>query len=135
MIEVYTDASVSNGKAVTSCIVLDPKTFIGYNVKHFSNVSSSLQGELLGIREALKYVVNHTEPASDIIIYCDSNAALELVNLNDDTKPVRFTKIITDIRKYKSIVNVKFQLIKGHQSTHNPNKVVDLISNSVLRTM
>ena len=135
MIEVYTDASVSQGKAVVTCLVLDPTSFIGCNVVDYSNVTSSLHGELLGIRDALTYTLDHTEPANEIIIYCDSNAALDLVNLDDNVKIERFSNLIKDIRKLKKNKKIKFQLIKGHQSTHNPNKVVDLISNSILRTM
>ena len=133
MIEVYTDASVSNRKAVVTCLALEPSSFIGCNVNEYTNVASSLHGELLGIRDALEYVLKHTELTDPIVIYCDSNTALEMVNKRTSKNSDRYSNIIRDIRKLKETHEVTLKLIKGHQSAHNPNKVVDLISNSVLR--
>ena len=135
MTEVYTDASVSNGKAVVTCLVLNPTSFIGCDVNDYTNIKSSLQGELLGIRDALKYALSHIESAEEIVVYCDSNAALEIVNSISTYKPDKFSNIVKDIIRLTTGRTVKYELIKGHQAEHNPNKVVDLICNSVLRNM
>lgn len=135
MIEVYTDASVAKGKAVATCFVISSDNFIGYNSFEYKNVSSSLQGELLGIRDGIEYAIKCVPSREPVTVYCDSNSALSLVKCknNDAKNAKRFKEIVADIHLLCKNRCVNFLLIKGHQMEHNPNKVVDLISNSVLR--
>ena len=130
-IEMYTDASVANKHAVTSCLLLTTDNFLGCSSKEYSNVNTSLQGELLAIRDGLEYL-NSTGKRATVQLYCDSFAALQLV---EDPDPKKFRKLIDEIHQLTVGLDIKYNLIQGHQVGHNPNKVVDLICNTVLRSV
>lgn len=134
MVEVYTDASVAKGSAVVSCFMVTSDQFIGAETTHYDNVDSSLQAELYGIRDGVKYVVKKPE-LNDIVVYCDSQSALDLVQQRCDNVEgsTLFKNIVDEILTLSQGKNISFILIKGHQLSHNPNKVVDLMSNSLLR--
>lgn len=133
MIDVYTDASVSKGKAAATCFVLTPNAYLGCRTFEYDNINSGIHGELVGLRDGIKYalevVKDSTEP---ITVYCDSSSAINLIK-DKCAKSHTFKEIVTDINSLCDGHTVHFMLIKGHQVSHNPNKVVDLISNSVLR--
>lgn len=135
MIEVYTDASVSHGNAVATVFVTSSEMFIGFNSFEYSGVNSSLHGELLGMRDGIRYAISNNPNRLPITVYCDSASALSLVKgLNaGDKKSKQFKNLVAEIHSICKGYSINFLLIKGHQMEHNPNKVVDLISNSVLR--
>ena len=136
MVAVYTDASVANGEAVATCFIVSSDNFIGYNSFFYKDVSSSLHGELLGIRDGLRYAVSIVGSAEDITLYSDSNSALDMCKrgCDDNSKcAMQFRNIVSEIKDICSGHYVNFLLIKGHQVGHNPNKVVDLVSYSLLR--
>ncbi len=130
MIDVYTDVSVRKGKAIATCFVISPLNFLGCRTFEYTGVCSALQGELLGIRDGLNYVLNELIIDDAVTVHCDSISAVEQVN---GTSPLKqFQKITKSIHSMCADKEVCFEYIKGHQATHNPNKIVDLISNSVL---
>lgn len=132
MIEIYTDASVAEHQAVTTCLLLSDSQFIGYNVIQHIKIRSTLQSELLGIKEALAYADSKNLLQDFTTLYCDSVAAVELVN-REDLSGCKYSDIVKDIKDIKNSHNITIKYYKGHQSCHNPNKVVDLVSKSVLR--
>lgn len=133
MIEVYTDASVARGAAMVTCFIITSDQFIGANTTKYTNIGSSLQAEFLGIRDGIRYVSDRKK-SDDIVVYCDSQSAIDLIQRRDDTGvDVPFANVVDEILTLCSGRNVSFILIKGHQLSHNPNKVVDLMSNSLLR--
>lgn len=133
MIAIYTDASVSQGSGVATCLVISSDAFIGYNVTSYDSVTSSLHGELLGILDGIRYVKSCNLHSDDAItLYSDSHSAVSI--LRNNCNDLAFGKeLIADIRKECIGLNIEFEVVKGHQSAHNPNKVVDLTSNTVLR--
>lgn len=134
MIDVYTDASVSHGSAIATVFVLSPNYFIGLQSFRYEKVSSSLQGELLGIRDGLAYAIEHSKEPDHYNVYCDSLSAINLILSNEiNGKSKQFKTILDSIKSLCNGNDIEFKLIKGHQVNHNPNKVVDLISNSILR--
>ena len=135
MIEVYTDASVAKGRAIATCFIISSQNFIGCDSFEYSDVKSSLHGELLGIRDGLAYAIKSVPGNEPITVYCDSNSALMLVKQkNPEVKTSKkFKEILTDVKSLTQGRCVNYILIRGHQIEHNPNKVVDLVSNSVLR--
>lgn len=135
MISIYTDASVSKGSAVATCIILSTDTYIGYNVFSYENVSSSLHGELLGILDGIRYAkelgIDAKEP---VTIYSDNSTAVHLATKkSSELKEIPFRNLVTEIHDECADLFVTVRLIRGHQTEHNPNKVVDLTSNTVLR--
>lgn len=135
MIEVYTDASVAKGRAIATCFIISSQNFIGCDSFEYSDIKSSLHGELLGIRDGLSYAIKSVPGNEPITVYCDSNSALMLVkSKNPEVKTSKkFKEILTDVKRLTQGRCVNYLLIRGHQIEHNPNKVVDLVSNSVLR--
>lgn len=136
MIEIYTDASVSNGRAVATCFVINDKNFIGCKTSEFNNIQTSLEGELEGAIAAIEYVLD-VLPMDTCVLYSDSISLIRLTQTNLKTSKnkqaiehrVRLSRLQTLVKEN----NIRFELIKGHSTGHNPNKVVDLISNSVLK--
>lgn len=133
MVSVYTDVSLRKGKAVATCLVMTTTTFIGYRTFEYDNVCTTMQGELLGILDGLRYL----ESCSDILgddsveVLCDSEAALGQINGTANSKLYQST--VAEIHKLLPNNHVEFNLIRGHQMQHNSNKVVDKVSNRVLR--
>ena len=127
-IDIYTDASVANSKAVTSCLLLTDDYYLGCSSKKYDNVVTSLHGELLGIRDAILYLIN-TGKEAPATIHCDSYTAIKCVQ---DPESTKFRKLIDEIHQLESGRNITYELIRGHQIEHNPNKVVDLICNTIL---
>lgn len=133
MFEIYTDASVSKGKAVATCLVISTDAFLGYEVNNYTDVTSSLHGELLGILDGIRYAKqNALTPKDNVTLYSDSCSAVSLLN-SKTTNNVFSKNLVKQIHAECDGYNVQFKLVQGHQSAHNPNKVVDLTSNSVLR--
>lgn len=133
MFEIYTDASVSNGNAVSTCLVISPDAFLGYTVNQYTDITSSLHGELLGILDGIRYAKKTVlKPDDKAVLYSDSNSAVSLLNSKKTNSAVG-ADIIQDIYAECSNYNITFEVVKGHQSSHNPNKIVDLTSNTVLR--
>lgn len=135
MTEIYTDASVGSGKAVATCFIVTTDYFLGYKSFEYSGVNSSLHGELLGIKDGITYALEHVKKNEPIIVYCDSNSALQLIKSKkaNAKSGKQFNSLVTEINNLCKGHFINFLLIRGHQVEHNPNKVVDLISNTVLR--
>lgn len=137
MVKIYTDASVAKGNAVSTCFVLTDTNFLGYNTFSYESVETSVEGELLGILNAAKYYQSLSVEDTDVVIFCDSINAINLigsVELGDATKQTwRYQDLLESIIQLKQSIGFSLQLIEGHQMSHNPNKIVDLFSNSMLR--
>lgn len=136
MIEIYTDASVCDNNMVATCFILTDTNFIGHNVIKKSNVSTSLEAEMEGAIAALEYAVscNHVQHAK---LYCDSISLLRLTQTNlaktKNKQALLHLDRLLVLQRLLKVYDVTMELIQGHSKNHNPNKVVDLISNSVLR--
>ena len=139
MISIYTDASISKGRCVSTCFVITDKCFLGYNTFMYDNIDTSVRGELLGAINAIKYVkgLDIDVAESDCVLYSDSINAINLVRQYRDKNMNKQVRIYYDLLEELVILldtcNVTLKHIKGHQLNHNPNKVVDMISNSMLR--
>lgn len=132
MFEMFTDVALRKGNAVATCFIRTPSTFIGYKVFEYNRVGTTLHGELLAIHDGLEYLLSlNIDTSQPIKVYCDSRDALNQIQGN--TSEIKFKTIIQNIKDITSDVDVKYLFIKGHQTHCNPNKVVDKISNTVLR--
>ena len=138
MIEIYTDASVGKSHAVTACIVLTDKNYIGYKTFASDNVSNSILGELLGAINAVKSAEDMLDLHNDnVTLYVDNIALLNLLKCDltytSNKQAQRYSKELRELRDLVHKYSIDMRLIRGHKIDHNPNKVVDLISNSMLR--
>ena len=134
MVEVYTDVSIAKGHGVATCFVVSNVNYMGYNTFEYTSINSSLQGELLGIRDGLKYTATLNTTNEPVTVYCDNKAAVALINDKLAGRPInKFERLVSEILKIQGEVSTEYKLIQGHQTGHNPNKIVDLVSNSILR--
>lgn len=134
MLSIYTDASINNDKCVATCFACTDTMFICYKSFQYHGISSSLHGELLGIRDGINYTLKHTDIRDEVSVYSDSVAAIKLIQKNEYSKrTINLRSIVDEIHDLQSMYNIKINIIQGHQLLHNPNKVVDLTSNSILR--
>ena len=133
MTQVYTDASLAEGFAYTSCIILNDSNFMGYHTFEFDNVDSSLRAELLGIIEAIRYskLLGITD---EITVFTDSEASLILFNNSKANQRIakQYTNEIRTLTDLLDNNSVTLRYIMGHSSCSNPNKLVDLTSHSLL---
>lgn len=136
MIEIYTDASVANGKAVATCFVLTDSNFMGCKTSEFERIETSLEGELEGAIAAIEYVLDII-PLDNCTLYSDSISLIRLTQTNlrnsKNKQAVLHRNRLSRLQDLVKKNNIKLELIKGHSTGHNPNKVVDLISNSILK--
>lgn len=134
MLKIYTDASVSNNQCVATCFSTTDKTFICYKSFEYENIMSSLHGELLGIYDGILYTLDNTDITKDITVYSDSLAAIQLINTSNYSRRTKqLNELVTNIQFLTKHHNISYEVIQGHQLEHNPNKIVDLTSNSILR--
>lgn len=134
MINIYTDASVSSGVAIATCMLLSDKAFIGYDTNTYDNVSASQIGEILAIRDGLRLYSEAAVKDDDVTLYTDHEYAVKLITDGDSSKLSDAKEILEEILKYVRKYNVCVEHITAHQTTHNPNKVVDQMSRHKLRS-
>lgn len=135
-LKIFTDVSVKDNKAVTTCLILSDTVFIGYAIQAFEDVTSSVQGELLGILHGLRYAREHCSSyVEQVLCYTDSQSAINILRNPKLSKSQSCKDVANCILEETSDIDVSYELIVGHQQQHNPNKVVDLVSNNVLRIM
>lgn len=138
MLEIYTDASVGHGKAVSTCILLTDKNFVGYRTFEFTDVTTSIHGEIRGAISALRYAESVGPINSEsVTLFVDSIALLNLLKCDlrftTNKQAQLYAKELAELHELVDKYKVSMRLIRGHKLNHNPNKVVDLISNSMLR--
>lgn len=134
MINVYTDASVSSGVAITTCMLLSDKAFIGFDTNTYNDIPASQIGEILAIRDGLRLydMVEVKDPT--IVLYTDHEYAVRLISDGDSSKLPDAKEILDEILEYVRKYNVCVEHITAHQTKHNPNKIVDQMSRHKLRT-
>ena len=129
MIDIYTDASVKHGKAVTAFFIISESNFVGSGVNFYKHVDSSLQAEVLAIRDGLKYICDSEVKDNFYSLCSDSQLAMQLITEGSENAPKAIDSVCNEIRSLSDLLNLHYITIKGHQTNHNPNKVVDLICN------
>lgn len=137
MVNIYTDASVANDHAVTTCFILTDFNFLGHSVFNHDGIATSVLGEILGAIYGIHYAESVVDMNDTIVLHSDSSTLSYLLQYNLDDSNYKQVQLyreeLKELRDLLNKYNIELTLIKGHQSEHNPNKVVDLISNSILR--
>lgn len=133
MISIFTDASVSSDVAAITHLVLSDELFIGYNYLTVPGVYKSYIGELVGIREGLKYYVSLNKDSDCVTLYTDSDKALELLAHNVNELVGSAQKICKEIHALCAACNATIEHYVGHQHGSNPNQIADSVAHSVLR--
>ena len=151
MIRCYSDSgtlvnSVGATSIATSLFLTDT-TYLGMITNVYRNTQGTTDGELRGIWQSLEYVTINYPDEEDIEIVTDCESLVKKFNsllkgapintvLEDSVpKGIKYYKTWKDIMKMCEGKKVTVYHVKGHQESHNPNKVCDLISTFMLNKM
>ena len=133
MVSIYTDASVSSGVAIATCMLLSDKAFIGFDTNTYNEVAASQIGEILAIRDGLRLYSKSGLSDEDVTLYTDHEYAVKLIADGDSSKLTDASDLLEEILEYVRKYNVCVKHITAHQMQHNPNKIVDQMSRHKLR--
>lgn len=129
MISIYSDATTVDGHAVCTTFIISDTTYIGVVTRNYNDVYGSIHGELLAILQGLEYVSKNCDEDHDIYIFTDNREAI--YHIQSPKKFKHFETLLHDINSYLQSYNVTFCYIEGHSTSHNPNKVTDLLARRV----
>lgn len=132
MLYGYSDASMKDNKVVATSLILSDSHFIDCFTKEYDNISTSTEAELRGVIQTVQYIKKHCNKEHQVVIITDNKAvALKYINiLSNWVVP----KNSANYESYKQLLElsegfkVNVQNIRGHQESHNPNKVCDIMS-------
>ena len=128
----YSDATTKASTAVATTLLLTEDTFVACFSKRYENVSSSVEAELLGVVQTMEYLAQECSDESRIVLLMDNKSIIVkyirilsqwAVPENQDFKPL-YERLLACSKGF----NINIQHIRGHQHTHNPNKVCDILS-------
>lgn len=132
MYYAYSDASTRDDSCAATSLILTDDKYVTCFTNVYEHVSSSMEAELLGVVQTMQYISQHCPASSKVVLLTDSKAiAVQYIRILSTWK-VRegcdFYEYYTKLLQYSAGFNVNVQHIRGHQHTHNPNKVCDILS-------
>lgn len=133
MDSIYTDASVSTNVAAITHVVLSDNMFIGYNYMIVPTVYKSHLGELVSIREGLKYYHSLNRMSTCVTVFTDSDKAIEILDRPLSETMGIANKVCKEIKELCELCNATIEHYVGHQAGPNPNQIADAVSHAVLR--
>lgn len=132
MLLAYCDASYKNNKAIATTLITTEDTFVTCFSKPYTDVSSSVKAELLGVLQTIEYIYNGGFKDKQVVLFTDSRTiALKYISILakwEVPENEKEAEIYKKLLFYSSTFNINVQHIRGHQHTHNPNKVCDILS-------
>ena len=134
MLLAYCDASytTSTKTAVATTFICTEDTFINCFTNVYKGIDHSVHAELLGVHQTMKYISENCKSGSKVVLATDSRTVLLkyisilanwIVPANSD-----YYKEYSDLLRFSKDFNVNVQHVRGHQYTHNPNKICDILS-------
>lgn len=132
MLFAYSDASVKGSIGAATTLIMTEDTFVTCFTKRYDKVSSSTEAELLGVVQTMSYISSNCKDEDKVVLLMDNKSiAVKYIRiLSTWTVPRnmefrdKYIKLLDMSRDF----NVNVQHIRGHQHTHNPNKVCDILS-------
>ena len=132
MYYAYSDASTRGDSGAATTLILTDSEFVTCFTNVYEGVSSSTEAELLGVVQTMQYINQHCSPNSKVVLLTDSKAiAVKYIKILSNwvvPKNTDFYSYYVKLLQYSTGFNVSVQHIRGHQHTHNPNKVCDILS-------
>lgn len=133
MVYIYTDTTVSNHTAYCTVFIITDSNYLGCETFVHKGVKGSVLGELLAIRDGLKMYRESNYDDSVIMVLTDCNDAI--MHIEKKTKLKRFKPVVSEIENLSESMHIAYKKIKGHLMSHNPNKIVDMMSRSIKTIM
>ena len=106
--------------------------FITCFENEYNEVESSIHAELLGVVQAMKYVSAHYPKGTQIAVFTDSRTValkyIQILAAKSVAKNSLYFREYDSLLKLSEGYIINVQHIRGHQDTHNPNKVCDILA-------
>ena len=132
MLFAYSDASVKNNLGVATTFIVTEDTFVTCFSKAYPNVSSSVEVELLGVVQTMEYIYMNCKDEHYVVLLMDNKSiAVRYIKMLSNwkiSKNVEFYDKYSKLLEMSKGFNINIQHIRGHQHTHNPNKICDVLS-------
>lgn len=132
MLFAYSDASVKGSKGAATTLILTEDTFITCFTKRYDKVSSSTEAELLGVVQTMEYISTYCKKEDKVVLLMDNKSIavryIKVLSTWSVPNRVEFKECYEKLLSMSKDFNVNVQHIRGHQHTHNPNKVCDILS-------
>lgn len=135
-LKVYTDSSTVGDVAAATTIIVTDTQYIGMFTDTYE-VASATEGELLSVLQSIKFLREHDLTDRQISIYCDCmsvvNQLKEILCKQEIPEDIKYRKRWVELFDLCSGLDVTAHHVRGHQESHNFNKVCDKLSNSVVQ--
>lgn len=132
MLFAYSDASVKGSTGAATTLIITEDTFVTCFTKKYTNVSSSTEAELLGVVQTMEYISTHCKKEDKVVLFMDNKSIaikyIKALSTWNVSNKVEFKECYERLLDMSRDFNINVQHIRGHQHTHNPNKVCDILS-------
>lgn len=132
MLLAYSDASVIGDACAATTLIVTEDAFVTCFTKKYTNVSSSTEAELLGVLQTMEYIGEHCKQADKVVMLMDNRSVamkyIRILSAWSVPQRIGFRDKYVRLLELSKNFNVNIQHIRGHQHTHNPNKVCDILS-------
>lgn len=140
---VYTDGAGSTEKNVAGCsyLILTETDYINSESVQLSGIDNPTHAETISVGLAAAYFIDNIKLSKDDIIEfnIDCASAINFYNryaYKDGKVKSNVKSIINSVFIVKQLVSkctVRFQKVRGHKSTINPNTYVDRLAKLAIR--
>ena len=128
----YSDASVKGSKAAATTLIVDDTKFIACFTNNLPDNTKSTEAELRGVVQTMYYISENCSTDRDIVIVTDNKAIaikyITLLKTQEVSGNSMYRSLYEELLKYSKGFHINVQNIRGHQQSHNPNKVCDVLS-------
>lgn len=134
MLFAYCDASytTSTKRAAATTFICTEDTFITCFTKVYNDIESSVHAELLGVHQTMKYISENCKGIDKVVLATDSRTvAVKYISILANwivPSTHEYYAEYKDLLNFSKDFNVNVQHVRGHQYTHNPNKICDVLS-------
>lgn len=139
MTKIYSDSSTVKGISVATSLFLTDTLFRNILTHTYEDVESPTEGELLSILQSIKYIREEYPEEKNIELYCDCiSVVAQYTNILETgiiPADIKYRKRWEELLEYSKGLNIEAKHIQAHQESHNPNKICDRVSYTILQKL
>lgn len=139
MTKIYSDSSTIDNMSVATSLFLTESLFLNMITRVYDKVESPTEGELLSIVQSIRYMREEYPEEKNIELYCDCVSVVDqytnILKTGVIPDDIKYRKRWIDLLEYSKGLNITAKHIQAHQETHNPNKICDRVSYTILQRL
>lgn len=139
MTKIYSDSSTIDNMSVATSLFLTESLFLNMITRVYDKVESPTEGELLSIVQSIRYMCEEYPEEKNIELYCDCISVVDqytnILKTGVIPDDIKYRKRWIDLLEYSKGLNITAKHIQAHQETHNPNKICDRVSYTILQRL